>query len=60
MELQQNMNLSSYMLKKLMCKIPEDMMVVKTKNKYKYYSVSLEKLNTIILEESVASIQKAE
>ena len=59
-ELQQNMKFSIYMIKKLMCKIPEDMIVVKTKNKYKYYSVNLEKLNTIILQESVASIQKGQ
>lgn len=60
MDLQQNMKSSIYMIKKLMCKIPEDMIVVKTKNKYKYYSVNLEKLNTIILQESVASIQKGQ
>lgn len=59
-ELQQNMKSSIYMIKKLMCKIPEDMIVVKTKNKYKYYSVNLEKLNTIILQESVAAIQKGQ
>ncbi len=58
-ELQQNMNLSQYMIKNLMCKIPEDMIVIKTKKKFKFYSSNLEKLNTIILKESVNAIQKA-
>ncbi|MBQ8539936.1 MAG: Fic family protein [Clostridia bacterium] len=59
-ELQQNMKLSNYMIKNLMYKIPEDMIVVKTKKKFKFYSISLERLNTIILEDSVEAIQKAE
>ena len=58
MELQQNMNLSKYIIKNLMCEMPEDMIVVKTKKKYKYYSINLERLNTIILEDSVMAIQK--
>ena len=60
MDLQQNMKSSIYMIKKLMCEIPKGMIVIKIKNKYKYYSVNLEKLNTIILQESVASIQKGQ
>lgn len=59
LELQQNMNSSNYMIKKLIGKISEDMIVVKTKNKFKFYSINLERLNKIILEESVESIQKA-
>ena len=58
MELQQNMKSSNYIIKKLFCKIPEDMIIVKTKNKYKFYSISLEKLNTIILNKSIEFIQK--
>lgn len=60
MELQQNMNLSPYMIKKLICRIPEDMIVIKTKKKFKFYSINLEKLNSIILAQSVKAIQKSE
>lgn len=58
MELQQNMKFSEYIIKKLMCEIPKDMIVVKIKKKFKFYSINLERLNTIILEESVEAIQK--
>ena len=59
-ELEQNMEFSKYKIKKIMCKIPEEMIVVKTKNKFKFYSINLEKLNMIILTQSVELIQKAE
>lgn len=59
LELQHIMKSSNYMIKKLICKIPEDMIAIKTKKKFKYYSINLERLNTIILEDSVESIQKA-
>ena len=60
LELQQNMNCSKYAIKKLMANIPTEMIVVKTKNKYKFYSISLDKLNDILLKEAISSIQKAE
>ncbi len=59
-ELEQNMNSSNYMLKKLMHQIPEEMIVIKTKKKFKFYSINLERLNMMILEESVEAIQKVE
>lgn len=59
-ELQQNMKLSQYMIKNLMCKIPEEMIVIKTKKKVKFYSINIETLNTIILKKSIEKIQKAE
>ena len=57
-ELQQNMKLSKYLINNLMDEIPEEMLVVKTKNKFKFYSLNLEELNTIILKESMEKIQK--
>lgn len=59
-ELQHNMGFSSYKIKNLMCKIPEEMLAVKIKNKFKFYSVNLEKLNKSILAKTVEAIQKAE
>ncbi len=60
MELQQNMKCSAYVVKKLMSQIPEGMMVVKTKRKFKFYAINLEKLNATILNKSVENLQKAE
>ena len=57
-ELQNNMKQSKYMVKKLMCQIPDDMIIVKTKNRYKFYSINLERLNKIILDDSIEAIQK--
>ena len=59
-ELQQNMNKSKYIIKGIFEKIPSDMIVIKKKSNFKFYSLSLEKLNAIILEESVKSITKSE
>lgn len=59
-ELQQNMNCSQYIIKNLMKQIPEDMMIVQMKHKYKFYSINLEKLNAIMLEESIESLKTAE
>ena len=59
-ELQQNMKLSQYKIKKIMDKIQNDMIDIKTKKKFKFYSISLERLNAIILEESVEALQKTE
>ena len=57
LELQQNMQYSQYAVKKLMNKIPEEMMVIKTKQKFKFYAVNLEKLNAILWEEGLATVQ---
>lgn len=59
LELQHITKSSNYMIKKLICKIPQDMIVIKTKKKFKYYSINLERLNAIILADGVESIQKA-
>lgn len=45
------------MIKNLLSKIPKDMIIVKIKKKFKFYSINLEKLDTIILKESIKSIQ---
>lgn len=59
-ELQDNMNLSYYKVKNILKEIPEKMIITKTKGRMKFYSISLEKLNALILQESVKSIQKTE
>ena len=53
LELQQNMNKSNYIVKTLLSKIPEEMKIVKNKGKFKYYSIDIEKLNMVILEENI-------
>lgn len=57
LELQQNMQYSQYVIKKLMGKIPEEMLVIKTKQKFKFYAVNLEKLNAILLDESIEAVR---
>lgn len=59
-ELEQNMILSKYLIKSLMSKIPDDMLTIKTKHKFKFYSINLEKLNTIILNQTLNTIKNAE
>lgn len=59
-ELQHNMNKSKYIIKGIFEKIPSEMIVIKKKSNFKFYSINLEKLNAIILEESVRSILKEE
>ncbi|MBE6837836.1 MAG: Fic family protein [Ruminococcus sp.] len=59
-ELQQNMNKSKYIIKSILAKIPSEMIVIKKKSNFKYYSISLKKLNDIILEESIQAITKKE
>ena len=56
LELQENMKKSQYIIKGLFAKIPEDMIVVKKKSNYKFYSINLETLNKIILEESIENL----
>lgn len=58
-ELQQNMGFSVYLIKKLMSKIPEELIVVKSKRKYKFYSINLEKLNSKILNKSIEKLKQA-
>ena len=57
-ELQTNMKSSNYKLKKLFNKIPENMVIIKIKNRIKFYSLNLEKLNTIILEQSMEALKE--
>lgn len=54
------MNKSNYIVKGLLSKIPEKMIVVKKKSNYKFYSIELKELNAIIFEESLEAIEKAE
>ena len=56
MELQMNMKKSNYMVKSLLSKIPEEMIVIKKKSNFKFYSVNLENLNKIILDESIEKL----
>ena len=56
LELQDNMKKSNYMVKCLLSKIPEEMIVIKKKSNFKFYSINLEKLNKIILEESIEKL----
>lgn len=56
LELQENMKKSKYIIKGLLDKIPEEMIVVKKKSNYKFYSINLEKLNKIILDESIEKL----
>ncbi len=52
-ELQQNMKISLYKLNQNMQKIPKELIVTKPKGKFKFYSINLDKLNTIMLQESL-------
>jgi len=55
-QLKKHMSISEYMIKKYMNEIPERLLVTKQKNKYKYYYLNIEKLNSVILEENIAKI----
>lgn len=55
-ELVENTRKSRYMLKPLLDKIPEEMIVVKKKGHYKFYSINLDYLNEMILKETIARI----
>ena len=55
-ELEKNMESSPYLIKKLMEKIPSNMMEIKKKGNTKYYSISIDALNEKILQESVEAI----
>ncbi len=58
-ELTQNTHESVYKIKGIMKNIPEEMILIKKKSNYKYYSLNLEKLNSLILEESVTALTNA-
>lgn len=55
-ELQSNMKGSNYIVRGLLAKIPEEMIVIKKKSNFKFYSFNLEKLNKIIFDESLEKI----
>ena len=55
-ELQDNLKLSSYMIRNLMKKIPEELMVVQKKSNFKFYSLNLEKLDSLSFQESLNEI----
>ena len=56
-QLIKHMCISGYMIKKYMNEIPEQFLIIKQKNKFKYYSLNIEKLNSVILEESVENLK---
>lgn len=56
-ELQQNMKYSPYMIKKLMEKIPVNLVVIKKKGNFKFYSFNLEELDSIALQESIKRLE---
>lgn len=55
-ELQSNMKGSNYIVRGLLAKIPEEMIVIKKKSNFKFYSFNLEKLNKIIFDESLEKL----
>ncbi len=59
-ELEENMKKSNYLIKALLKKIPEELIVIKKKSNFKFYSVNLDKLNSIMLDKSIEFIRKAE
>lgn len=56
-ELTHNMEKSIYVIRKLMSEIPSEMVIIKKKGNNKFYSISLEKLNALILQESIDAIK---
>lgn len=56
-ELQNAISLSSYLVKKNMNKIPSEMIIEKRKGRLKYYSINLEKLNSVILDNSIETLK---
>lgn len=55
-ELQSNMKGSNYIVRGLLAKIPEEMIVIKKKSNFKFYSFNLEKFNKIIFDESLEKL----
>ncbi len=60
LELQQNMQKSKYIINGLLDRIPEEMIVIKKKSNYKFYSINLEKLDALIFEESIENVTKTD
>lgn len=58
-ELEQNMKLSPYKLKNFMKQIPEELVVVRKKSNFKFYSISLEKLDQRIFHHSLNLIEES-
>ena len=54
------MTISQYMIKRYLNEIPEELLSIKQKRKFKYYNINIEKLNSIILEESVKNLKNQE
>lgn len=59
-QLKNHMAISEYMIKRYMNVIPEELLSIKQKRKFKYYNINIEKLNSIILEESVKNLKNPE
>lgn len=55
-ELQNNMKISSYMIKKLMNNIPEELLIVKKKSNFKFYSLNLDHLDSLRFHENLNEI----
>lgn len=56
LELEENMRKSRYMIKSRLDKIPEEMIVIKKKQNFKFYSLNLDVLNEIILKKSIENL----
>lgn len=59
-ELTQNMKCSKYKLNILLSDIDANLIVIKKKSNFKFYSINIETLNTIMLKESIKSVQSKE
>lgn len=55
-ELQENLKKSNYMVKTLLNRIPQEMIVIQKKSNFKFYSLNLDILNQIMLEETLAKL----
>ncbi len=59
-EIEENMQKSNYLIKGLLKRIPDEMIVIKKKSNFKFYSINLDKLNSMIFNKSIESITNAE
>ncbi len=59
-ELQQNMKISKYIITNLMKEIPPELLVIKKKSNFKFYSINLDELNSIIVAQSIELIKAEE
>ncbi len=60
MELQKTTKKSNYIIKQLLDKIPEELIVIKKKGNFKFYSINLKKLDAQIFKESIRAITESE